>query len=891
MPGPAAVRTPLVVSLAAFLFAAAPLLAQGGVSGTVTDSSTGAPVLGATVRALGADGKAAAGTLTDAHGHFVLRPLAGGEWTVAVARVGYAPVDVQRVVVPDSGTVTVAIVLAPRPVPASDIVVTASRQPELALTAPAATSVVQREEVEQEVTVTPVDYLTGEPGMDVASKGLGQRTYTARGSRSASSGSFLTLTDGRDMNLPSIGFNIPYLMPGGSADVDRIEIMRGPAGAAYGPNTERGVAQVFTRSPFDAPGTTLSFAAGGRDVFQGELRQAGVFGTQFGYKLTGTWFSGTDWVYPDTVAMDNRAKVLADTTQVVDPDTLLIDVRDPDFVRYSLGGVAAWRAHDGGTVQAGATYAHASSAVDLEPTLGSIQLVNWGFGNLFGEYTRKTVTGRVSYTWNGAGDSYSLWYGTPLVDNSSMLVAQAKAGSTLAQRGTMQYGVDFRYTDPKTDSTITGRNEADDQVAEVGAFVMADLPLGTQVELTAALRADYHDVIGTVALAPRLGVVYQPTPMQAIRLTYGRGYTTPSPTDFFADLQVSDNLDGLPFQVQISGIPPGGYQFARDCGGLCMRSPFGPDPSALQAINAAAYWDAAVAILLQATGGTVDLTGIPAPTSAEVGSVLRRLDPTAGAFDPRPIDPATIEDYPTEGRETTDAIEVGYKAALGSKWSVGADVAYSYTQNFFTASYIGTPNVFLDEAQLVAYLTPYLGGDAAAAAAVAAGMSGIPLGVVNPANAADPSALLMLRRQGGSFSRVGVDLEVGYLLTNGLTVTGNYSWVNRDSIGRAGGSDMAVLSAPRNKGALAVSYRPSGRWWGVWAQGIAVEGYPVKSGWYKGDIPSYTVVNLGAQVALPSNQGMTLTVTASNLFDNVHQEYVGAPAIGRLVMVRLQAVF
>jgi len=855
--------------LALWLPDAATLAAQGAISGTISDSVTRAPIEGALVKATGPDGTSGASAVTDANGHFRLTPLADGRWTVSAARIGYAPAAPAAVSLAGGIEAVLDVAMARRPVPVGEMIVTASRQPEIALTAPAATSVVQREEVERQVTVTPIDYLTGEPGMDVASKGLGQRTYTARGSRSASSGSFLTLTDGRDMNLPSIGFNIPYLMPGGSADVDRVEIVRGPAGAAYGPNTERGVAQVFTRSPFDAPGTTLSLAAGQRDVIQGELRQAGVVGTNFGYKVTGTYFSGTDWVYTDTND---------------------VAARKPDFVRYSLGGLGAWRAANGGTWQAGATYAHASSAVDLEPTLGSIQLVDWGFGNAFAEYNRKAVTGRLSYTWNGAGDSYSLWHGNRLVDNSSMLVAQAKAGATLSPRGTLQYGADLRYTNPKTESTINGRNEDDDQVAEVGGFVMADLRLGTQMELTAALRADYHDVIGTVALAPRLGLVYQPTPMQAIRLTYGRGYTTPSPTDFFADIQVLDDLEGLPFQVQISGIPPGGYQFARSCGGLCMRSPFSPDPSALQPIDAAAYWDAAVYILSQQPGG-IDLSGIPAPTSAEVGSTLKRLDLVAEDFDPTPIDPATIEDYPTEGRETTDAIELGYKAMLGERWSVGADVAWSYTQNFFTASYIGTPNVFLNEAELAAYLTPYFGGDAAAAAQVAAGMSGIPLGVVNPENAADPSALLALRRQGGSFSRVGVDLEVGYLVASGLTVTGNYSWVNRDSIGSAGGSDMAVLSAPRNKGALAVSFRPSASWWGVWAQGLAVEGYPVKSGWYEGNIPSYAVVNLGAQVALPSHRGMSLSVTANNLLDNVHQEYIGAPAIGRLVVIRLQAEF
>jgi iron complex outermembrane receptor protein len=528
------------------------------------------------------------------------------------------------------------------------------------------------------------------------------------------------------------------------------------------------------------------------------------------------------------------------------------------------------------------------SAVDLEPTLGPIQLRNWGFGNAQAQFTRKLLLGRVSYTWNDSGDSYSLWYGNPLVDLSSMVVAQVKAGSALSHGGSLQYGADLRYTNPNTEGTINGRNEGDDQVTEVGAFVLGEFTLHEQISVSAALRADYHDRIGTVGLAPRVGIVYQPTPTQALRLTYGRGYTTPAPPDFFADIQVANDLGGLPYAIQISGIPPGGYQFNRDCGGLCMRSPFAADPAAFQPIDATAYWGAATAIL--AASGGPDLSGIPAPTASEVASVLRELNLQTEAFNPTPIDPASITDYPTETRETTDALELGYKAALGTRWNVTADVAYSWTKNFFGASLIGTPNVFLDEASLAAYLTPYL-GDPDLAMQVAQGMTQIPLGVVTPANAADPTALLNLRHQGGSFSRIGVDVEVSYLLADGLTLSGNYSWVNRDSIGSAGGSDMAVLSAPRNKGALAVSYRPPASWWGVWAQGLAVETYPVKSGVFQGTIPGYAVLNLGATVNLPMRREISLALTATNLLNNMHQEYVGAPAIGRLIVARVQAEF
>jgi outer membrane receptor for ferrienterochelin and colicins len=715
----------------------------------------------------------------------------------------------------------------------------------------------------------------------VASKGLAQRTYTARGSRSASSGSFLTLVDGRDQTIPSIAFNIPYLVPSGSADVDHIEVVRGPAGAMYGPNTERGVVQLITRSPFDAPGTTLSVAAGGRDLWQGELRQAGVAGPRLGYKVTGEYLSGTDWVYPDTTGMVSRDSAVAQGR----PDSLRINNRDPQFARYALGGQVEWRTGPHAAIQAGVGYANATSAVDLEPTLGPIQLSNWGFGNAHAEYTHNAMLGRISYSWNNSGDSYSLWHGNQLVDFSTMLVAQLKAGSALRHGGSIQYGADLRNTNPITNGTIDGRNEDNDQVTEIGAFVLGDLPVGEQVTLSAALRADYHDRIGTVALAPRLGIVYQPTPTQAVRLTYGRGYTTPAPTDFFADIQVERNPY---FPAYISGVPPGGgYQFGRTCGGLCMRSPFNPEgAAALQPIDVTVYWNVVVAGLL-ANG--IDLTGVPAPTAAEVGSVLRLLDANSGTFGSTPVSAASVEDYPTEKRETTDAIELGYKAALGSRWGLGVSAAYSYTRNFFGASTFGTPGVFFDHDQLEAYLAPFVGQ--AAAGVIADSVYANPLGIVTPVNSAYPTAFLDLRHQGGSFSRVGVDFELSYRVAAGLMVAGNYSWVNRDSIGSAGGSDMAVLSAPRNKGAATISYQAPGSWWGVWGQGLAVETFPVKSGVFVGTIPGYAVLNLGATMAVPGRRELSIAVTATNVLDKVHQEYVGAPAIGRLVIVRLEGSF
>jgi len=220
---------------------------------------------------------------------------------------------------------------------------------------------------------------------------------------------------------------------------------------------------------------------------------------------------------------------------------------------------------------------------------------------------------------------------------------------------------------------------------------------------------------------------------------------------------------------------------------------------------------------------------------------------------------------------------------------IGADFAVSHVRNFFGPGVLATPLAFLEATSLETYLAQYL--SPAEAAALATMLSSMPLGVVNPVNSPDPNDILILRHQGGEFTRLGVDIDLEYALSNRLTIGGTYSWVNRDSIGSAGGSDAAVLSAPRNKGALRVSYRDRAGGWSVWGQGVAVESYPVQSGRFSGRIPSYAVLDVGGEVRLIRRPAVGLALTVTNAFDHRHQEYIGAPEIGRLLAVRLRARF
>ena len=92
---------------------------------------------------------------------------------------------------------------------------------------------------------------------------------------------------------------MPFLFTGTNEDIERIEVLLGPASALYGPNSANGVLHVITKSPFTSQGTTLTLDGGERSIFRGAARHAGLIGTKAAYKLSGEYFTGTDWKYYD----------------------------------------------------------------------------------------------------------------------------------------------------------------------------------------------------------------------------------------------------------------------------------------------------------------------------------------------------------------------------------------------------------------------------------------------------------------------------------------------------------------------------------------------------------------------------------------------------------------
>ncbi|MDR1357053.1 MAG: TonB-dependent receptor [Tannerellaceae bacterium] len=73
------------------------------------------------------------------------------------------------------------------------------------------------------------------------------------------------------------------------ADVQRIEVLRGPQGTLYGRNAMGGIVNVYTFSPFDYEGTRLSVAAGNYGLAKAKASRHMKIGDTFGVSLSGRY--------------------------------------------------------------------------------------------------------------------------------------------------------------------------------------------------------------------------------------------------------------------------------------------------------------------------------------------------------------------------------------------------------------------------------------------------------------------------------------------------------------------------------------------------------------------------------------------------------------------------
>ena len=116
---------------------------------------------------------------------------------------------------------------------------------------------------------------------------------------------------GSRINTPSVGLyvdNIPYINQSAFdfnyADVERIDVLRGPQGTLYGRNAMGGLIKIHTKSPFSYQGTDLRLSAATHGSYAGSLTHYHRVNDRFAFS-TGGFYTYDDGFFKNA-ALDNR---------------------------------------------------------------------------------------------------------------------------------------------------------------------------------------------------------------------------------------------------------------------------------------------------------------------------------------------------------------------------------------------------------------------------------------------------------------------------------------------------------------------------------------------------------------------------------------------------------
>jgi len=134
------------------------------------------------------------------------------------------------------------------------VVISASRQARKIGQLSAPVSVITAEDIHYSGLTNICDILQFSPGVDVVRIRRGYDAVGVRGLHGTISDRILSLVDGRLADSPIFGGPEFYRLPVLPEDIKRIEIVRGPGGAAWGANAFTGVVNIITKEPAEVQG-------------------------------------------------------------------------------------------------------------------------------------------------------------------------------------------------------------------------------------------------------------------------------------------------------------------------------------------------------------------------------------------------------------------------------------------------------------------------------------------------------------------------------------------------------------------------------------------------------------------------------------------------------------
>ena len=879
------------------------MTAQSIISGKLINGESGEPLVGASIVLSGTNN----GTITDNEGKFELSSENPLPWTIDISYIGYKSLSYTVNNAGDLGTIE----LLPGISIDFDIIVTASRKTEKVTDSPASISVLSSDKIQTLAqSGEPLELIKQINGVQLNQQGINRANITLRGASGVNQTTAQVLKDYRPLINPGDYYLATARSTISDIDLERVEVIRGPAGALYGPGVSAGVVHFLSKDPFRYPGTTISLSAGERSVFKANVRHANhnEKGT-FGYKLTAGYARGNDWTLNETdKAAENGGaryadKFVSENGEELDIPGNLIE----DFSSLFVEGTFELRPKDNMSLVWVTSMAEnkGNDRITLDDMYRYWRVWNnqirFTYDNFFAAINYQiTPNSDGSIDSPGYTGQYSEVPGGEAIlypdGDQYYLDAQLQYGfSTPAINTEFTLGGDYKSSIMNGNIRNAGRFHEDDDYNIYGAYLQTNTELVTdKLDLVTATRFDGFSAFDKTGFSPRIGLVLKPDPTSQIRASYNRSFTPSGQVRAFLDftfattpwgkIQVLGSHAPITFNNPVTDFFPG----------------FIPDgfPGVGSNLNP---------IFQFISNGPLAGAGLPTELLAYLQgqSINGTTDGAMNVFAGGQVGPPVqnLKDLETDAAELTitQAFELGYKGIIGEKLIVNADLYFMKLKDFESnaigvSPFVSLPNLPQDlmgailsglDAEEIASLGGDINQIANIYANIASEALGGPVGAVqtDQGQEVEGTQVNLGFQNIGNLSYWGMDLGVEYHISPKLSTYINYGYLSQnvfsaEDIGEVSGGFN--LNTPQDKFRIGINYfTPEGLTGGL--HFLYDSEFQATNGIYSGIAQSRSIVDLN--IGYSFNNGLKLSLNVSNLLDNKYQAFPRLPEIGRLGMV------
>ena len=758
--------------LPALLFCFA-LNAQTIVTGKITDSK-GEPLVGASVVVVGTS----TGVSADLDGMYRLETSSKPPFKVEFSFIGYN----SKVLDVTTGNSKIDVVLDENISTLEEIVVSASRRAEKVQEAPASVSVISAKTMQAASSaVDPIRELINVPGVQIQQQSAARMNIEMRGSAGLFGTGVFPILDYRSLVGAGTGTFQSDASGLNSIDLQRIEVVRGAAGALYGPGVTSGVVHFISKSPIDFPGSTVELMGGEMSTWGISTRVAVASkNKKIGFKINAHNKKGGEFVLDGSEGTTSAGvftkQISRFRTSVLDPvvsngvvsanqsaaKVLLSKADlDPDgdgnmmqdfWSNSAINGTLEMRpSSNTKVVLAGGMNANSSVFYNSQGEGLSQSIAYWGQARV----QKGGLFAQVFYNFNDGGSperpTFLYQTGNRTAIERSQLEGQVQYNFNLEKflNADITVGADYRQAGSNTFNQVYGRNEANDDYNILGAYAQASFELSDRFELVAASRFDRFNFLDDQALSPRLALVYKASKNHTFRASFNQTAAPPDALVMYIDFPVSTPAPGL-FDVWLKGMKETAQFSANPV--IDLTAPGFPDlPYGTPGLPLAIPYGAVTPSIL---------TGLQAALPATIFPIVRSIltnpanTPTGfsgkftgyNLFNGLPLAPINTV-APQIRMERT--LEFGYKGVINKKLLVTADVYRLSSSGFINFTSI-SPTIRYSDQNIAADLSSKVGATVRTQLEAALIASGLPAATAAATAAQISAAVAGAYAQGGA---------------------------------------------------------------------------------------------------------------------------------------------